>query len=53
MIDDAVIKGVTEIANARLKNDYTGYGEHHFAECEVKTVCEAFLELAIEIIRCK
>jgi len=44
MIDEAVIKGVTEVANARMKKAYPLL-DKHFCEYEVGVVCEAYCDL--------
>ena len=42
---DAVIKGVTDIANDRMRKAYPLL-DKHYCEEEVKIVCEAFYELS-------
>ncbi len=50
MIDDALIRGVMEFANRRLKNDYPLMGENHFSESDVKVILESFLLLMKKLI---
>lgn len=50
MIDDILIKSVTQIANAKYRKEFPLCGENWFKEPEVRYICEAFYELALKIL---
>jgi len=43
---DAIIKGITDIANARIRKDFPCLGHHHFNEHDVKYMQEAAEDLS-------
>ena len=50
MIGEAVIRGVTEISNARMRREYPLL-DKHYCEEEVRIVCESYYDLSKLILR--
>ena len=49
MTETIIVTAITEIANARMKNEYPLL-DKHFGEYEVKIVCEAYEDLSRKIV---
>ena len=49
MIDEAIIKAVTEIANTRIRREYPLL-DKHFGVYEVGVVCEAYDDLSKKMV---
>jgi len=49
MIEDHVVKAVTDISNARIKKNFPLL-DKHFDEAEVRVICEAMYDLYEKIL---